>query len=176
MSNNIIDSAREIVAAHAEYVSLDDVDDLFEKWKNMLPICRELLRLHDAQPWTSTPPTEPGWYWLETNDASPVFFKDGHIWFNTAFGDKHYIPVAEVAPARWLGPITPADAAVVAELRRHVEELTEALAAYKEAGGLLDQIKRDLSRAAILFARQLSQAHHQPSPAHNTTIGGYATG
>jgi len=71
-----------------------------------------IQEVEDMLRWTSEPPTEPGWYWLEYHLYSSlveVIIRPGHnylIWdYVKPFSPRNSISVAEMGKAKWAGPI-----------------------------------------------------------------------
>jgi len=56
--------------------------------------------------WQTTPPTEPGWYWVaqRTNDPRVTqYYFNGRMWMNSP-KDYEYFPYEEYF-THWLGPL-----------------------------------------------------------------------
>lgn len=108
----ILAAAREIVKSDLHYYP----DGLKAN------LARELLRLHDGAPWTSDPPTVPGWYWWREEldlGVKVVWVSSFGIVFQMHEPSKAVMDIG----GQWLGPVEPADCATIAELRRENERL-----------------------------------------------------
>jgi len=56
--------------------------------------------------WTTTPPTEPGWYWIEYNPSDRDLVEvdeDLNVW--VAGEADYWSLLTHGGPSRWLGPI-----------------------------------------------------------------------